>query len=209
MKDEEIIGRCFEHMKAQFSTTKPRGVLLNGSIELFLKAVFANGIDQIDGWSYVMDKQFDTGRAKPISQQVDLLILEGKHPKIAIPKIAIEFKSTLRGDRKKVRSDARRALQQARQNHELSVHNDAIFGGCTSYIVHFLTDPYPVNELPEFICAKFEVGRGRSMTAEKLCTFYSAESNEVECECVSVITGGDGLQGVVVDAVLVKINRAA
>lgn len=42
MEDEEIVGRCFQHMQAQLSTTKPRGVLLNGSIELFLKEGLIN-----------------------------------------------------------------------------------------------------------------------------------------------------------------------
>lgn len=203
MEDEEIVGRCFQHMQAQLSTTKPRGVLLNGSIELFLKAVFASGIDQIAGLSYVMDKRFYTGKKKPRDQEVDLLILEND-----CPKIAIEFKSTLRGDRNKVESDARRALVQASQNHELSVLKGAIFGDCTSYIVHFLTDPYPRNELPKFICTKFSVGRETRMTAEELCTFYRQERNEVESRCVSVINGVGGLQDVVVDAVLVKLNPA-
>lgn len=153
----ENIDAALTHVRDQLLAIRPRGALLNGNIEMFLKTLFASHFDHIDQWSYVMDKDFH-------KQEVDLLLIEE-----GVPRAAVEFKCTLLGDPGSCRSAAEKALLQARKNSSLRL--GPVASKCRSYIVHFLCAHYRTSDLPAFVYEKFARLKS-SVTSENLLQTY-------------------------------------
>ena len=146
----DLVMDALEHLKSMLGKTKPRGALLNGNIEVFLKTCFASHFDSkaTADFSYVMDKYFE-------GEQIDFLLLKDR-----TPILAIEFKCTLASAVSSGRGAARRAIIQAENNVPLL----ARYGvrKIPSFIVHFLCAHYPKGLLPDFIWGKFPKGQPQS-----------------------------------------------
>jgi hypothetical protein len=188
----ENIESALSHLRTILVAMRPRGALLNGNIEMFLKTLFASHFDQIDNWSYVMDKCFKR-------QQIDLLLM-----KAGSPHAAIEFKCTLFADAKGSAASATKAMTQAGNNANLRLVPD--FSGCESYVVHFLCAHYRETDLPSFVYPRF--ARLRSpITGAALLDIYEQDS---KCECaktIRLIYDEALLPGVQIEALVVKLTR--
>lgn len=191
-----MIDGALNNLAAVLRQVRPRGALLNGNIEMFLKAVFASHFDALEGgrWRYVMDKNFGS--------QVDLLLLFDK-----APKCAIEFKSTLLEDGTGSRYAAERAVAQAQVSADLSRTNEE-FRQCESYVIHFLSTHYPEGELPDFIYRRFERLRN-GVEPEEIFDLYSNTLTSGNCTLVRLVERDQGLPDVRLYAVVAKVEPTA
>ena len=192
----DVINDALRNLVVVLKHVRPRGTLLNGNTEMFLKAVFASHFDALeDGrWRYVIDKNFGS--------QVDLLLLLDK-----APKCAIEFKSTLLEDGTGSGYAAERAVAQAQVSADLSRTNED-FRQCESYVIHFLSTHYPRGELPNFIYRRFERLRN-GVEPEHIFNLYSNILTPDNCTQVALVKDDQDLPGVRLYAVVAKVEPTA
>lgn len=146
---DDLVMEALDHLTSVLRAMKPRGALLNGNIEVFLKTCFASYFDSQagQGFSYVMDKYFE-------KKQIDFLLLKNQRPILAI-----EFKCTLAVDSSGGRKAARRAIEQAMSSVSLLAPHGV--RKLPSYAVHFLCAHYPQAALPAYIWDKLPGGERR------------------------------------------------
>lgn len=192
-----VIDDALRNLVVVLKHVRPRGVLLNGNVEMFLKAVFASHFDALEGgrWRYVMDKNFGS--------QIDLLLLLDR-----APRCAIEFKSTLLEDGTGSMHAAERAVAQAQVSADLSRSNREQFGQCESYVIHFLSTHYPKGELPDFIYRRFERLRN-GVGPEQIFDLYSNILTPGNCTLVTLVEDDQDLPGVRLYAVVAKVEGTA
>ena len=193
----DFIDGALRNLVVVLKHVRPRGALLNGNIEMFLKAVFASHFDALEGgrWRYVMDKKFGS--------QVDLLLLLDK-----APKCAIEFKSTLLEDGAGSRYAAEDAVAKAQVSADLSRSKREQFGQCESYVIHFLSTHYPKGELPDFIYRRFERLRN-GVGPEQIFDLYSNTLTPGNCTLIRLVERDQDLPGVRLYAVVAKVEPTA
>lgn len=193
----DFIDGALRNLVVVLKHVRPRGSLLNGNIEMFLKAVFASHFDALEGgrWRYVMDKEFPS--------EVDLLLLLDR-----APRCAIELKSTLLGDRTGSRRAAKKAVAQAQVSADLSRTNREQFGQCESYVIHFLSTHYPEGELPDFIYRRFERLQN-GVEPGQIFDLYSNILTPDNCTLVTLVENDQDLSGVRLYAVVAKVEPTA
>ena len=190
---DDLVMEALDHLTSVLRAMKPRGALLNGNIEVFLKTCFASYFDSQagQGFSYVMDKYFE-------KKQIDFLLLKNQRPILAI-----EFKCTLAADASGGRKAAARAIEQAESNVSLLVRGGV--GKIPSNIVHFLCAHYPEGELPKFIWDKFPTGRPQSRRVLEVYSEAEGQKRLMTPELFDLVKNYEPMPNVYLEVVVAKV----